>query len=78
MTSLAPLASIGDTLVTLGLYVVAAAFIASASVAIAAHLAYRYTTKQERGYDQAPAPDSRDQLRVIGGNRISSDERWAA
>lgn len=44
---------------------------------VAPVIAYRWTTRPSRRYPVAPAIQSCD-LRVIGGNRVSSDERWAA
>lgn len=52
-----------------------ALFALTAGVLLAPVIAYRWTTRPSRRYPVAPAIQSSD-LRIIGGHRVTSDERW--
>jgi len=53
-------------------------FFCTVCLVLLAATAYRWTTRREVRYQAAPVDPYREHLRVIGGCRVTSDERWAA
>ena len=53
-------------------------FICTICLVLLAAAAYRWTTRPSVRYPAAPVDPYREHLQVIGGSRVTSEERWAA
>ncbi|HEY6731929.1 MAG TPA: hypothetical protein VI039_13015 [Solirubrobacterales bacterium] len=71
--------SLASIFVTGGLIFLACSLSACAAVIVVGYLGNRALQRQERERDElGPRRERRNHLQVIGGNRVSSSDRWSA